>query len=65
MSHINNRRESNVSGGAVVAGIASTNKSPNALPGTGRRRASMFDPIDPTELQKTLYQNQKLVSLSL
>ena len=22
------------------------------------RRASMFDPIDPTELQKTLYQNQ-------
>ena len=22
-----------------------------------RRRASMFDPIDPTELQKTLYQN--------
>lgn len=23
----------------------------------GRRRASMFDPIDPTELQKTLYNN--------
>ena len=23
----------------------------------GRRRASMFDPIDPAELQKTLYQN--------
>ena len=32
----------------------------------GRRRASMFDPIDPAELQKTLYQsaqnvNQKLI----
>ena len=26
-----------------------------------RRRASMFDPIDPTELQKTLYKSVKLV----
>ncbi len=33
--------------------------------GGGRRRASMFDPIDPAELQKTLYQAQRDVSASL
>lgn len=29
-----------------------------AYPVSNRRRASMFDPIDPTELQKTLYQTK-------
>jgi hypothetical protein len=28
-----------------------------------RRRTSMFDPIDPNELQKTLYLNQNNVSI--
>lgn len=42
--------------------IASSSPPPPPLPTcstklTGRRRASMFDPIDPTELQKTLYSN--------
>ncbi|CAF0721932.1 unnamed protein product [Brachionus calyciflorus] len=50
------RRESSTSGGAVSMS-PSTKACGN--PGVGRRRASMFDPIDPTELQKTLYQNLK------
>ena len=28
-----------------------------------KRRTSMFNPIDPMELQKTLYQNQTIVSI--
>ena len=28
---------------------------PSSKPPIGRRRASMFDPIDPADLQKTLY----------
>ena len=30
---------------------------------SGRRRTSMFDPIDPTELQKKLYQNKHVVNI--
>jgi hypothetical protein len=32
-----------------------------SISSSGRRRASMFDPIDPTELQKTLYNAQQNV----
>lgn len=50
-TEMNDRRESNIS-------ILNRNSSFS----TGvRRRASMFDPIDPTELQKTLYQDQNEV----
>lgn len=49
------RRESNAS---VPVPVGQRNGSITAYPGTSRRRASMFDPIDPMELQKTLYQNQ-------
>lgn len=48
MNQSNSRRESSTSSGAV-------SRNPAAVT-AGRRRASMFDPIDPTELQKTLYQ---------
>jgi hypothetical protein len=48
-----------------ISGTAHINLSNNSsfannigqMMGAGRRRASMFDPIDPAELQKTLYQN--------
>lgn len=48
MNQSNNRRESSNSSGAASRNHAAIT--------AGRRRASMFDPIDPTELQKTLYQ---------
>jgi hypothetical protein len=35
--------------------IVSLPGGPSSKPLTGRRRASMFDPIDPADLQKTLY----------
>ncbi|RMZ95836.1 synaptotagmin-5 isoform X1 [Brachionus plicatilis] len=47
MNQNNSRRESSTSSGAA-------SRNPAAI-ASGRRRASMFDPIDPTELQKTLY----------
>ena len=40
---------------ASISSAAGANVPPS---GAGRRRASMFDPIDPAELQKTLYQAQ-------
>lgn len=48
MNQNNSRRESSTSSGPVT-------RNPAAIT-PARRRASMFDPIDPTELQKTLYQ---------
>lgn len=50
--------------------LTNTNNLMNAMPSisagggatTSRRRASMFDPIDPAELQKTLYQSLKNVT---
>lgn len=44
------RRESNSS---IPVG-----KNGTSFASASRRRASMFDPIDPTELQKTLYQSK-------
>lgn len=56
------RRESNTS-----VPMSQRNGSTNgvAYPVSSRRRASMFDPIDPTELQKTLYQTKSNVYISL
>ena len=38
-------------------GLTSSRRTSIINPATGRRRASMFDPIDPMEIQKTLYQS--------
>jgi hypothetical protein len=66
------RRESNASSGSLFI-QTNTTVNANGLAtspgnrhssisgvsgGGGRRRASMFDPIDPAELQKTLYKEQ-------
>ncbi len=71
------RRESNTSGSLLIQtaggagnGIASSPGNRHSsisgpsgpMLGGGRRRASMFDPIDPAELQKTLYLAQRDVS---
>lgn len=54
------RRESNTS-----VPMSQRNGSMNGVAypvSSSRRRASMFDPIDPTELQKTLYQTKSNVN---
>lgn len=70
MDSIMNRRESNSSGGGGGSVLSNSLANKKITPTAGvqsiaRRRASMFDPIDPTELQKTLYQNQQLVIYSV
>lgn len=56
------RRESNSS--VPLSQQQTRNGSTNGMAypvSSSRRRASMFDPIDPTELQKTLYQTKSNV----
>ena len=47
----------NASGGLTSNLSSSSRRTSIINPATGRRRASMFDPIDPMEIQKTLYQS--------
>jgi hypothetical protein len=42
----------------------SSSSNIKSISSSGRRRASMFDPIDPTELQKTLYNAQNVITTS-
>lgn len=46
-------------------GLTSSRRTSIINPATGRRRASMFDPIDPMEIQKTLYQSMNKEKVSL